>query len=135
VFPPGAPPGATGGTLRNGRYAPTRIDIYGQAAAPAFVVYEMTFEFRDGFAQTGYRIFIGTGAVLGSDEVEFVGTVTPAGTSLEFDVDSCATEECTSLDLSCAFPTSVGYTATANSLVTILPASDGSTVVTTYSRQ
>jgi hypothetical protein len=135
VFPPGAPPAAAGGTLRNGRYSPTRIDVYGQAADPAFVTYEMTFEFRDGFAQAGYRAFVGTGAVLASDEVEFVGTVTPSGTSLAFDVDSCATGACTSFTgISCDLPASVRYTATANGLITFL-ASGPTTIVTTYARQ
>lgn len=136
LFPPGPPPNATGGTIRNGRYTPIRVDVYGQANAPAFVVFEMTFEFRDGFVQVGYRVFIGTGAVLGSDEVHFVGTATTAGTSLQFDVDSCATGPCTGLGgISCDLPASLAYSATANGLVTIQPASDGSTVVVTYSRQ
>ncbi|MET0413207.1 MAG: hypothetical protein ABW217_18015 [Polyangiaceae bacterium] len=138
VFPAGAPPPATGGTLRNGRYTPTRIDVYNQASDPTFATYEMTFEFRDGFVQAGYGVFIGTGAVLGSDEVEFVGTVTPSGTSLQFDVDSCATGSCTSVTgISCDLPTSIAYTATANGLVTFLPTGNLGqvTLVTTYARQ
>jgi len=136
IFPTGRPPGATGGTVRNGRYVPTRVDVYGRDAAPAFAVFEMTFEFRDGFVQLGYQIFVGTGAVLGSAEVRFVGTATSSGTSLRFDVDGCDASPCTTFDgLDCIVPASLSYSAAQNSLVTIQPASDGSTVVITYSRQ
>ncbi|HWO10007.1 MAG TPA: hypothetical protein VNN80_11025, partial [Polyangiaceae bacterium] len=137
IFPAGQPPGATGGTVRNGRYGPTRVDVYGQANAPAFAVNQLTFEFSDGFVQVGYQAFIGTGAVLGSPEISFVGTVTSAGTSLRFDVDGCAAPgDCSAFgDVACDVPASVAYSATANSLVVFQPSSDGSTVVTTYSRQ
>jgi hypothetical protein len=135
IFPPGAAPAARGGTIRNGRYTPTRIDVYGGELASNFTVYEMTFEFRDGYFQAAYQIFVGTGAVLGSAEVTFVGTVTPSDIALEFEVVSCATEPCTELGLSCDLPTFVMYSATGNGLVTIQPYSDGSTIVTTYSRQ
>lgn len=137
VFPPGPPPAATGGTIQNGRYAPTRVDVYGQAAAPAFAVNELTFEFRDGFAQVGYHAFVGTGAVLGSGELFFVGTATSVGTSLQLDVDACnPTAPCSIFGgVTCAVPASLSYSATANGLVTIQPAQDGSTVVITYSRQ
>jgi hypothetical protein len=135
-FPSGQPPAATGGTVRNGRYVPVRVDVYGQSAAPGFAVFEMTFEFRDGFVQIGYRIYIGTGAVLGSSEVQFVGTATSAGTSLQLDVDACDPPPCTSLGgLDCVVPASLPYSATASSLVTFQRASDGSTVVTTYAQR
>lgn len=137
IFPPGQPPAATGGALRNGRYAPTRVDVYGQADAPAFAVNELTFEFRDGFAQVSYHAYLGTGAVLGSEELFFVGTATSVETSLQFDVDPCNPTGSCSLfgGITCAVPSSLSYSATANSLVTIQPAQDGSTVVFTYSRQ
>jgi hypothetical protein len=135
VFPPGDAPSATGGTLRNGRYVPTRLDVYRQDINPDFTVYEMTFEFRNGFFQARYQIFIGTGAVLGSDEVVSVGTVNTSGTALELEVESCATGSCTGLGLSCDLPTFVLYSATPNGMVTYQPYSDGTTNVTTYSRQ
>jgi hypothetical protein len=139
VFPtPGTPPAPQGGTLRNGRYTPTRMEVYNQPADPTFVTYEMTFELRDGFVQAGYRPFVGSGAVLGGDEIEFVGTVTPSGTSLVFDVDSCASSACTALeDVSCDLPTSLAYTATTNGLVTFLRTGNQGqvTIVTTYTRQ
>jgi hypothetical protein len=136
IFPTGQPPAATGGTVRNGRYTPIRVDVYGRNAAPGFAVFEMTYEFRDGFVQIGYQIFVGTGAVLGSSEVQFVGTATTAGTSLQFTVQGCDPGDCTSFEgLDCTVPASLPYSATQNSLVTIQSASDGSTVVITYSRQ
>jgi hypothetical protein len=137
IFPPGQPPAATGGTVQNGRYAITRMDVYGQATAPAFAVNELTFEFSDGFAQVRYAAFLGTGAVLGSPELSFVGTVTSVGSSLQFDVDACpAPNSClTGGTVTCDVPASVPYSATPGGLVTIQPASDGSTVVTTYSRE
>jgi hypothetical protein len=96
----------------------------------------MTFEFRDGFVRIGYQIFIGTGAVLGSAEVRFVGTAASSGSSLQLDVDGCDAEPCTGLEgVDCVVPASLPYTATANGLTTIQRASDGTTVVITYSRQ
>jgi hypothetical protein len=137
IFPLGAPPVATGGSIGNGRYEPTRIDVYGQAEVPTFVVNELTFEFLDGFVQVSYQGFVGTGAVLGSAEIAFVGTATPRGSSLELDVEACAPAgSCSTFEtVACSVPTSLPYSATASGLVTIQPASDGSTVVTTYSRQ
>ena len=139
IFPPGAPPVATGGSIANGRYQPTRMDVYGQAEVPTFAVNELTFEFRDGFVQVGYQGFIGTGAVLGSAEISLVGTFVSVGSSLQFDVESCVSrEDCSSFDsnvIACDVPNALSYSATPGGLVTIQPASDGSTVVTTYSRQ
>ncbi len=137
IFPPGPPPAGAGGTVQNGRYAPTRVDVYGQAGAPAFAVNELTFEFRDGFTQVGYHAFVGTGAVLGSNQLSFVGTATSVGASLQFDVDACDPAGSCSIfgGVTCAVPSSLSYSATANGLVTIQPAPDGSTVVITYSRQ
>ena len=50
IFPAGNPPAATGGNIQNGRYEPTQMEVYGQAAVPTFGVNELTFELRDGFA-------------------------------------------------------------------------------------
>lgn len=137
IFPPGQPPSPTGGTVQNGRYVPIGMEVYGQANAPAFAVNELTFEFRDGFVQVGYQGFIGTGAVLGSDELSFVGSVTPVGSSLRFDVDGCDPQAtCSAFSgITCDVPAALSYSATANGMLTIAPASDGSSVVTTYSRQ
>jgi len=75
--------------------------------------------------------------VLGSAEISFVGTATSVGSSLQFDVDDCvARADCSTFDVvACDVPASLAYSATPGGLVTIQPASDGSTVVTTYSRQ
>jgi hypothetical protein len=136
IFPPGQPPAATGGTVLDGRYEPTRMQVYGQAEAPTFVVNELTFELREGFAQVGYRGFVGSGAVLGSDELSFVGTVATVGSALRFDVESCDPgATCTLSGVTCEVPTAVPYSVTGSGLVTIQAASDGSTVVTTYTRQ
>lgn len=131
LSPPGQPPAATGGTIQNGRYTPARVDVYGQALA----INELTFEFSDEFVQVGYRGFVGGGAVLASDELAFVGTATAVGTSLLFDVDSCTPSNCSVSGVTCSVPSSLLYSATPSGLVTIQPAPDGSTVVTTYSRQ
>jgi hypothetical protein len=137
-FPPGAPPAASGGTVQDGSYAPVRMDVYGQADAPAFAVNELTFEFRDGFVEVGYHAYIGTGAVLGSGELAFVGTATPVGNSLQFDVDRCDPEDpCTAGGgITCTVPASLPYSATANGLVVIQASTfDDTTVVTTYALQ
>lgn len=137
IFPAGNPPAATGGSIQNGRYEPTRMEVYGQAEVPTFGVNELTFEFRDGFVQVGYQAFLGTGAVLGSGELTFVGSATPQGNTLAMDVDICVSAEPCSVSgtTTCAVPTSLPYSAIAGGLVIIQPAPDGSTVVTTYSRQ
>ena len=138
TFPSGRPPAATGGTVQNGIYAPTRVDVYGQASAPSFTVNELTFEFRDGFVQVGYgAYFFGGIEKDGNLDQHFVGTATSVGSSLQFSVTECDTVvQCmVQLGAICAVPSSVSYSATANNLVTIQPASDGSTVVTTYTRQ
>jgi len=138
IFPLGQPPAPTGGAVENGRYVPTQMEVYGQAEVPTFGVNELTMELRDGFVQIGYQGFIGTGAVLGSGEIAFVGTVTPLGNSLEFGVEACddPAESCTPIGgVTCSIPSSLPYSATASGLVTIQEAPDGSAVVTTYSRE
>lgn len=132
------PPTPLGGTIRDGVYAPTSIDVYNQAAEPTFAVREMTFEFSQGFAQIGYMTFVGTGAVLGGPELQFVGSVNTAGTSMRFDVAACDAG-CEGFDdLVCNLPAAVPYTASVDSLVTFInegDPNDGATIVTTYSRQ
>lgn len=130
VSSPGQPPAPTGGTIQNGRYTPALVEVYGQAMA----INELTFEFSDGFAQVGYRGFVGSGAVLGSDELAFVGTATSVGSSLLFDVDGCTPADCSVIGVTCSVPSSLSYSASPNGLVTIQP-SDGGTVVISYTRQ
>jgi hypothetical protein len=138
TFPLGRPPAATGGTVRNGRYVPTQVDVYGQAGAPTFTVNALTFEFRDGFVQVGYAAYLFGGIEKdGNFDQHFVGTATSVGSALQLNLVTCDTEvQCVvELGATCSAAGSVSYSATANNLVTIQPASDGSTVVTTYSRQ
>jgi hypothetical protein len=114
---------------------PTRVDAYSIDGADV-PVNELTFEFRDGFVQVGYQGFIEAGTVPLTDELQFVGTATSVGTSLQFDLDAC--DSCSVFDgsgISCNVPDTLPYSATASSLVTIQRASNGSTVVITYSRQ
>lgn len=130
------PPSASGGTIRDGRYAPIMIEVYGTDVAPAYFITELTFEFSNGFVQVGYEVFVGSGAVHGSAEIHFVGSATTVGTALQFDAENCATEDCSTLTgVLCELPSSLPYTISGDTLVTIMAASDGSTVVTTYERE
>jgi hypothetical protein len=137
VFPLGEPPAPTGGSVENGRYVPTRMDVYHQADVPTFAVNELTFEVRDGFVQIGYQGFVGTGAVLGSGERSFVGTATPLDGSLQLDVEACeSADPCTPVGgVTCSVPSSLPYSVIEGGLVTIQDGLDGSFVVTTYARQ
>lgn len=92
-------------------------------------------QFSQGFAQIGFQHFVGTGAVGGGERL-FIGSVAATGTSLSFDVEVCPSSACEEPnDERCAMPSSLPYTATEDSLVTVQAAEDGSTVVTTYDRQ
>ena len=114
----GAPPAPSGGVLMEGRYAPTRIDVYGSDVAPAYAVQEMTFEFSQGFVQIAFQMFLGSGVVGGGERL-FIGSVSTAGTSISLDADVCASSACEEPDDErCAMPSSLPYTATENSLVT-----------------
>jgi hypothetical protein len=118
-------------------HAPTQVDVYGTAVAPVFGVNELTFEFRDGFVQIAYIGYILEVEAAGNIvDARSVGTATAVGTSLQFDLDECDPDSgCfVGTGVTCEVPASVSYSATANSLVVIQPAPDGSTVVTTYSR-
>jgi hypothetical protein len=127
----GTPPAARGGTIRDGRYIPARVDLFGEINSTFFV---QTYEFRSRSVQLAEQDFVlqsPTAPLLNfGPEFHFVGTFTASGTSLAFDVSLCEIgfngEELRTQQAQ--------YTATANSLVTISPQPAG-TMVVTYARQ
>ena len=126
---PGAtPPVARGGTVRDGRYTPTRIDVYAALNSSIFVA---TYEFRSRSVQIGEQDFLQFSPPTSFlPERHYAGTFTTTATTLSFQTDTCDTQFGQPLRV----PT-VQYTATANSLVTIAQQDGVGTVVITYVRQ
>ncbi len=119
------PPAGRGGTVRDGRYTPVRIDLYGEEQSTVFVA---TYEFRGRSVQVGYQPFTSLSPPVGViPELQFAGTYDTAGTSLELDIERCDPQF--ELDLP-----AMQYTATANGLVTIVQQGPV-TVVTSYAFQ
>lgn|SRR6185369_7894689 len=121
----GTPPAPTGGAIADGRYAPTRVNLYNSTATGINV---RTFEFKTGFAQVATRYFsIEThGAFI--PEVQFAGSFTTSGNVLKFALERCDPQY--DIDIP-----ALSYTASANGMTTTETLTDGSVVVTSYSRQ
>lgn len=110
--------------MRDGRYVPTRIDIYGELTAGIFIP---TYEFRGRsvqIAEQDYIQFSPPASFL--PEMHYAGTYTTTGTSLSFDVELCEIQfQNTALRTQ-----TVQYTATANGLIALSQQTVGSVVVT-----
>jgi len=121
----GTPPAATGGAIADGRYVPTRVNLYNSSATGINV---RTFEFKTGFVQVAVRYFsIEThGAFI--PEVQFAGSFTSSANVLKFELERCDPQY--DIDV----PT-FSYTASANGMTTTETLADGSSVVTSYLRQ
>jgi hypothetical protein len=128
------PPTASGGTLRDGRYIPARIDLYGELTETGELQNSVTiptYEFQGRsvqLAETSFFDFSPLSSFLFVD-LRFAGTYSTTGTTLTFDVARCDVQ----FNIALQTP-SVGYTATANGLVTISQ-QGGHTVVVSYLRQ
>jgi hypothetical protein len=121
-----APAAARGGTIRDGRYVPTRIDIFGSQAT-GFIP---TYEFQSRSVQLAEQDFLQFNPPLSFlPQMHYSGTFTTSGTSLTFDVVLCDAQFNVELRTQ-----NVQYTATANSLVIISQQQLG-TVMVTYARQ
>jgi hypothetical protein len=119
------PPAGRGGTVRDGRYTPIRIDLYGEEQSTVFVA---TYEFRGRSVQVAYQPFTSLSPPAGViPELQFAGTYETADTSLELDLERCDPQFELDLPLQ-------QYTATANGLVTIVQQGPV-TVVTSYALQ
>ena len=123
----GTPPTAKGGAVADGRYVPSRIDIYGMTPSGIDIY---TFEFKKGFfvqaAQNAFRTEYPHVAYI--PEVQFAGGVTASGNLLKFDFQRC--DPTYDIDIP-----NLPYTASANGMVTILTLASGTTLVTSYVRQ
>jgi hypothetical protein len=121
----GTPPAATGGAIADGRYVPTRVNLYNSSATGINV---RTFEFKTGFVQVATRYFsIEThGAFI--PEVQFAGSFTTSANVLKFELERCDPQY--DIDI----PT-LSYTASANGMTTSETLADGSVIVTSYLRQ
>jgi len=114
--------------VRDGRYTPTRIDVYAALNSSIFVA---TYEFRSRSVQIGEQDFLQFSPPTSFlPERHYAGTFTTTATTLSFQTDTCDTQFGQPLRV----PT-VQYTATANSLVTIAQQDGVGTVVITYVRQ
>jgi hypothetical protein len=121
----GTPPIAKGGVVADGRYAPTRIDLYNSSATALDI---RTFEFKKGFVQVASRYFTIDTKAAYIPEVQFSGSFTGTANLLTFNLERCDPQY--NIDIP-----NMPYTATANGLVTIVTLGDGATVVTSYARQ
>jgi hypothetical protein len=123
----GAPPIGLGGTIRDGRYIPTRIDI----PTTASTIFIPTYEFLGRSVQIAEQDFANFSPIQSFFvELHYAGTFTTSGTTLTFDADLCDIQfENTALRT----PT-VEYTATANGLITISQQAAGPVRIT-YARQ
>lgn len=80
----GVAPDSTGGTITNGQYVLTQVDVYGEFTS----VPGEGLEFRDGFIQRRHTTYLAaTGAPLTG--FSQVGTYTSTGTSLAVDMTNC----------------------------------------------
>jgi hypothetical protein len=124
VIPGATPPVARGGTIRNGRYVPTRIDVFGNL--PFDSVFIPTYEFSGRSVQIAETGFTNLSPISGFllVDVRFAGTFTTNGTSMTFDVDRCDPQF--SIDLQTQ---TVQFTATADGLTTISQQGLGPVVV------
>jgi hypothetical protein len=121
----GTPPTAKGGVIADGRYTATRIDLYNSAATGVDI---RSFEFKRGFVQISSQYYTLDTKVAFIPEVRFAGSYTIAAGSLKFNVQNCDPQ------FNIVIPDLL-YTASANGIVTIVPLSDGTTIVTSYVRQ
>jgi hypothetical protein len=131
VFPvTGTPPAASGGTVRDGRYTPIRVEVYGDVTADTFFI--STYEFSSRSVQLAEKdFFVSFGDLLGFVPAQrFAGTFTTSGISMQFDVEYCDTfANFAGLRIQ-----TLQYTANINSLQTISLQGVG-TVVVYYTRQ
>lgn len=122
------PPTAQGGTIRDGRYIPGRIDLYGTMTLPVFI---QTYEFRGHSVQLAEQDVAQISPLLNFlPEFHYTGTFTTSGTSLSFDVSLCEIQ----FDGIELRTQRAQYTATANGLVVISQQADGLMAVS-YVRQ
>lgn len=116
------PPAARGGTVRDGRYTPTRIDIYGESSSGVFVP---TYEFRGRsvqIAEQDFFQFSPPGSFI--PERRYAGSFTTAGSSMQFALERCDPQ----FDLELRTQP-VQYTASANGLVVISEQTAGTVVI------
>lgn len=121
----GTPPAPTGGAIADGRYVPSRVNLWNSTATGINV---RTFEFKTGFAQVATRYFsLEThGAYI--PEVQFAGSFTTSANVLKFELERCDPQ----FDIDIP---NLSYTASANGMITTETLADGSTIVTSYLRQ
>jgi hypothetical protein len=122
------PPIPQGGTIRDGRYIPGRIDLYGTLTLP---IYVQTYEFRDHSVQLAEQDVAQLSPLLNFlPEFHYTGTFTTSGTSLSFNVSLCEIQF-DGIELQTQ---RAQYTATANGLIVTSQTADG-TMVVSYVRQ
>ena len=127
LLPGSAPPAARGGTIRDGRYVPTRIDIYADLNAAVFIP---TYEFQGRSVQIAEQDFLQFSPPSSFlPERHFAGTFAASASSLTFQTDSCEPQ----FNQPLGTPTAQ-YTATTNGLVLTTQQVVG-TVAITYVRQ
>jgi hypothetical protein len=124
----GTPPAARGGTVRDGRYIPTRIDLYSNFDNGIRIP---TYEFRRRSVQIAEQDVISFTPLQNfAPEFHFAGTFTTSGTTLSFDTDLCEAQ----FNGVTLLTQTVQYTATADGLV-IISQQGTVPVVVTYARQ
>jgi hypothetical protein len=127
IFLLGTPPAARGGTVRDGRYTPARIDFSDVTG----VTYIPTYEFRGRSVQIAEQDFVQFSPPLSfGPEFHYAGTFTTSGTSLTFNVEFCDIQF---NGITLQTPT-VQYTATPNGLIAISQQASGPVMIS-YVRQ
>jgi len=113
-----------GGLIPDGRYVPTRIDLYGTATT----IDVRTFEFRSNFVQVASRPYATSDGTASNVEIQFSGSYTTSGDRLTFNLTRCDPQFNTNLAY-------VWYTPTTNGLTTVLLLPGEIPMVTTYAKE
>ncbi len=119
VLVSGTAPSPMGGTIPSGRYMPIKIQFYGDQPSTTSVY---SFEFDRGFVQVAYQPYPPW-----VPQIQFAGTFTPSGNTLQFDLERCDPQYTTDVP-------NLQYTVTANGMMTFETTS-GTRVVISYQRQ
>lgn len=124
LTPMGPPPNMVGGSVPDGRYSPTRIDLYGSATS----IDVRAFEFRGGFVQVSSRSYAYPMGTSSSPELQFAGSYATTNDLMQFDVQRCDPQDLVDVP-------DVWYTPSANGLTTVVLLPNGTPMVTLYERE
>jgi hypothetical protein len=121
---PNPPPNMQGGGIPDGRYVPTRIDLYGAAST----IDVRAFEFRSNYVQVSSRSYAYPAGTASTPEIQFSGSYTTSSDLLTFNLTRCDPEYIINVP-------NVWYTPTMSGLTTVVLLPNGTPMVTIYSKE